>query len=281
MKKLKKLFISAVALMLCFVCVFSLTACGEEISEAKLNISIYDYTEKEMEDYSMDIDLYGHLAPKTVSAISSYINEGYYNGTVFYKTTEQSNQIMLGDLKYDPELAENEGFYLNAVKPNIEGEFTHGGTTGSNLKNKKGSIGLWRSWSAQDVSYNMGRTGTDSGEATWFIPTSKINAYDDYFCVFAQFELSGDNLETLTALENIFKNATYYQEYVIYYTGEYGNLTFNCVKKDDFKEDKIQDLFVAEEGTAQLVKYNHYTIQVPMTEDGQVAAYIKTATVNK
>lgn len=281
MKKLKKLFISAVALMLCFVCVFSLTACGEEIDKAELKVSIYNYADKEMEEYSMNIDLYRHLAPKTVDAISSYINGGYYNGTVFYIMEDYANQIMIGDLKYDQELSDNEGFYLNDEKPALEGEFVHGGTTGSNLKNKQGSIGLWRTWSEQDYSYNMGRTGTDTGRATWFIPTSKINSYDDYFCVFAQYELSDSNLEMISAIEEIFSDETKYCEYVIYYTGQYENLTFHCVKKEDFKEEKIEDLFVAEEGTAQLVSYNHYTIKVPITEDGEIAAFVKSATIKK
>ena len=166
--------------------------------------------------------------------------------------------------------------------PTVEGEFKYGGTTGSNLKHKRGSIGLWRSWSAQDFSYNMGRTGTDSGSATLFLTTDRMQTYDDYFCVFATYDLTDDdNQETLSELEYIFTSTDIvYQDYVIYYTGEYGNLTFHCVKGDAFNEDTIVGLFKAREGSSELVCYNPYTIKVPMTSDGQVAAKITTAKID-
>ena len=280
MNKLKRLFVTMVALVLSCACMLSLTACsGENIVEAKFNIGIYNYTEQEMDDFTLDIDLYGHLAPKTVEAISKYINGGYYNGTFFYKMADYSNQYMIGDLKYDPNQTENEGFSLNTkmVTPAIEGEFEHGGTIGSNLKHTKGSIGLWRTWSASDVSYSMGRTGTDSGKSTLFMPTTDMQAYNKFFCVFATYDVN-DSEELLLALTSAFDD---YEEFVIYYTGEYGEngegLTFNCVKKANFYEDEIEDLFKAETGSEQLVCYNHYTIKVPMTNDGQVAAMINSA----
>ena len=282
MNKLKKVFIAMVSVVLSVVCALGLTACSkEDIVKAEFNISIFDTVESQMEDYSLKVDLYGHLAPTTVSAISKYIKNGYYDNTVFYKLNSYDKQFMIGDLKYDPEQTENEGFSLNAEMPTVEGEFKHGGTTGSNLQHKRGSIGLWRSWAAQDFSYNMGRTGTDSGRATLFMPTDRMQAYDDYFCVFATYDLTDDdNQETITELEYIFgSDDIVYQDFVIYYTGEYGNLTFNCVKKDAFVEKNIENLFKAEEGSAQLACYNHYTIKVPMTSDGQVAAKITSAKI--
>ena len=89
-----------------------------------------------------------------------------------------------------------------------------------------------------------------------------------------------DNKETMTALKDIFSNTSRYQEYVIYYTGEYDNLTFHCVKAEDFKEDEIVDLFKAEENSTQFVCYNHYKIKVPMTTDGRVAARISSANID-
>lgn len=280
MNKLKRVFITMVALILSCVCMIGLTACSEEdITKTQFNIAIYDDTEDEMEDFLLKIDLYGHLAPKTVKAISKYIKNGYYDNTVFYKIADYDFQFMIGDLKYDPESDVNEGFSLNEEMPMIEGEFKHGGTTGSNLKHKSGSIGLWRTWSAQDVSYSMGRTGTDTGRATLFMPTARMNSYDDYFCVFGQYDVDdNDNEETVLALTSAFETDNY-QEFVIYYTGDYDNLTFNCVKKAHFDESNIENLFKAEEGSAQYVCYNHYTIKVPMTDDGQVAALITSAKI--
>ena len=281
MNKLKRVFVAMVSLVLACVCMFGLTACSQEdIVEAKFNISIYDTAENEMNNFSLDVDLYGHLAPKTVKNISKYIKNGYYDNTVFYKLDGYDKQFMIGDLKYDPEQVENEGFSLNEKMPTVDGEFEYGGTTGSNLRHKRGSIGLWRSWAAQDYSYNMGRTGTDSGSATLFMTTDRMQAYDGYFCVFATYDVEGDNEETLTELEYIFDSSDIeYEQFVIYYTGEYGNLTFHCVKGGSIDEDKIDGLFKAREGSAELVCYNPYTINVPMTSDGQVAAKITSARI--
>ena len=275
MNKLKKIIITAMSVLMTFVCAFSFAGCGEDIVDVNVKVSMYDFTESKFEDYEMDVDLYGHLAPTTVSSIKGLIKSGYYNDTVFYKMSKYDSQIMLGDLKYDPELEENEGFYLNTEKPTIKGEFKHGGTTGSNLKNKEGSIGLWRTWTAQDSSYNEGSTGMNTGSATWFIPTATLSAYDDYFCVFGQYDVNdSDNKETISALKSIFSNTSRYEEFVIYYTGDYDNLEFHCVKAEDFDEEQILDLFETEEDSSQFVCYNHYTIKVPMTSDGRVAARI-------
>lgn len=281
MNRLKKIIITAMSVLMTLVCAFSFAGCGEDIVDVNVKISMYNFSESKFEDYDFDIDLYGHLAPTTVSSIKGLISSGYYSDTVFYKMANYDDQIMLGDLKYDPELQENEGFYLNDKKPTIKGEFKHGGTTGSNLKNKEGSIGLWRTWTAQDSSYNAGSTGMNTGSATWFIPTKAITTYDDYFCVFAQYDVDDDdNKETMTALKDIFSNTSRYQEYVIYYTGEYDNLTFHCVKAEDFKEDEIVDLFKTEEDSTQLVCYNHYKIKVPTTTDGRIAARVSSANID-
>lgn len=278
MNRFKKIIVAAMAFLMTFVCTISFAGCGKDIKEVDVKISLYDFTNSAYKDYSLDIDLYGHLAPTTVAQISNFIKSGYYNDTVFYKMANYDDQLMIGDLKYDPDLQENEGFYLNAEKPTIKGEFKYGGTTGSNLKNKEGSIGLWRTWAAQDSSYNAGSTGMETGSATWFIPTKTLSAYDDYFCVFGQYNVNDeDNKETITDIKALFSNTARYEEFVIYYTGEYDNLTFHCVKAEDFDEEEIVDLFEAEENSAQLVCYNHYTIKVPMTSDGRVAAKIVKA----
>ena len=281
MNRLKKLFINAVAILLSFVCVLGLTACNEDISEFDIKISIYNFEDEEMQDYTLEIELYGHLAPKTVDAISKYLKAGYYNDAVFYKFADYNNLFMIGDLKYNPDLDENEGFYLNDKKPNLPGEFKYGGTTGSNLTNTKGSIGLWRTWAAQDSNYNQGSTGMNTGSATWFIPNYQMSTYDDYFCVFAQYDVDdSDNDETLKALNKVFSSDAYYESYTIYYTGEYGTngdgLTFHCVKSESFSES-IDGLFETDENSSQYVCYNPYEIKVPINGDGEIAARIVSA----
>ena len=283
MNKLKKLFISAVAILLSLVCVFGLTACGEDIDEVDIKVALYNFEDEDVDNYTFEIELYRHLAPKTVDAIAKYLKAGYYNGAVFYRHAKYKNQIMIGDIMYDPTLGENEGFYLNDKKPNLDGEFKNGGTVGSNLKAEKGSIGLWRTWMAQDSNYNQGSTGFNTGSATWFIPNYDITTYNDYFCIFAKYdpEASG-NKKMLEALNKLFTSDVYYQTYTIYYTGEYGEngegLTFHCVKSEDFNEND-ESIFKAEENSSQYVCYNSYEIQVPMTSDGQVAASILSAKV--
>ncbi len=284
MNKLKKLFISAVAILLSLICVFGLTACGEDIDEVDIKVALYNFEDEDIDNYTFEIELYRHLAPKTVDAIAKYLKAGYYNGVVFYKfATNNTSQIMVGDLKYDPTLSENEGFYLNDKKPNLAGEFKYGGTVGSNLKAEKGSIGLWRTWMAQDSNYNQGSTGFNTGSATWFIPTGDISNYNDNFCIFGKYdtEASG-NKKMLEALTKLFTSSAYYQTYTIYYTGEYGEsgegLTFHCVKSEDFNEND-ESIFKAEENSSQYVCYNAYQIRVPMTSDGQVAASISSAKV--
>ncbi len=284
MSRLKKLFINVVAIMLALVCMFGLTACGEDIEEVDISIVMYDFEDEEMKNYTFEIELYRHLAPKTVDAISSYLKAGYYNDTVFYKMSNYRNQFMIGDLKYDGR-AENEGFYLNDKKPNIQGEFKYGGTTGSNLKNQKGSIGLWRTWAAQDSNFNQGSTGMNTGSATWFIPSYTMSSYNDYFCVFGQYDVNdSDNVETFDALTKIFTDVNY-ETYVIYYTGDYGTngdgLTFHCVKGklEDFDKDGFDDLFETKENSSEYVCYNPYEIQVPINSDGEIAAKILGAKV--
>ena len=283
MNRLKKLFINAVAILLSLVCVFGLTACGEDIDEVNVKISMYNFADDEFENYDFEIELYGHLAPKTVKAISKYLKQGYYNDAIFYKfVDENTNQIMIGDLKYDPARADgsNPGFYLNDKKPTLAGEFKYGGTTGSNLKNKEGYIGLWRTWATQDSNYNQGSTGMNSGSATWFIPTSQLSTYDDYFCVFGKYDVE-DNEEMFTAMKKLFNDPSYYKTYTIYYTGDYGTngdgLTFHCIDSEKFVKD--ESVFEADENSSQYVCYNPYQIKVPMNSEGQIAARIVSAKV--
>lgn len=284
MKRLKKLFVGIMAMVMACVCTFGLTGCIEDIKKLELNVQIYNYENHEVEDYTMSIDLYRHLAPNTVDAMVKYVNDKYYDGAVFYKQDGYSTQIMIGDLV----LKDNE-LTKNALKPQLDkGEFEKGGTIGSNLTSKKGSIGLWRSWLAQDNGYANNSNGTDTGRATWYIPTDSISSYNGNFCVFAQYDASAENnADTLAALTKAFESAGNYEEYVIYYTGEYNEatpdandghgLTMHLELQSEFDEDSIGDLFEAE--GVQLVCYNQRVVKVPVNNSGIASAKIVSAKI--
>lgn len=282
MKALKKIFINLIAVVMTCMCMFSLTGCIEDIKKLELKLQVYDYANSKTEEYTLSVDLYRHLAPNTVDAIIGYVNEGYYDGALFYKMEDYSSQIMIGDLIVD----ESGKIAQNAVKPQIEGEFEKGGTIGSNLVSEKGSIGLWRSWTAFDNTYKSANA-TDTGRATWYIPTSDISSYNKYFCVFAQYDTADeDNADAIDALTAAFGSAENYDEYVIYYTGKYDEskadenygLEFHCESASTFVAGDISDLFTADKASAQLVCYNHYTVRVP-EKNGAFAAKISSAKI--
>lgn len=318
MKRFSKILTNLLAVILLVVGCVSLVGCGEDITTAEVKIQMYDYDGQEFygaDESTLTIDLYGHLAPKTVEAMVKYINEGYYNNALIYAVNIDSiTQYMVGDLYVDGDAIEvGENGVVNikqkAVKPTLPGEFKYGGTTGSDLINAKGSVGLWRTW------YSTGSwtasSATDTGSATWFMPTETRTSYNDYFCVFGQIDLTSTvNSATLDALDSLFESEENYTEYVIYYTytatettdgytfGEYDEekpncgLVFNCVT-EEYYEENIEELsedelaeqgikiFETEDDQRQYTCYDKYTIKVPNNAGGKVGGMIKTATIKK
>lgn len=310
MKRLTKLLTNLLAVLLLVVGGVSMVGCGEDITTTEVKIQLYDYEGQAFYGDSesiLTIDLYGHLAPQTVEAIASYISAGYYNNALIYSTKfDTVDQIMVGDLKVDGDaiVVGEDGevnIKQNPIKPALPGEFENGGTKGSNLTNTKGSVGLWRSWYATG-SYSAS-SATNTGSATWFMPTSTRTSFDGNFCVFGQINLEDEvNAATFEALQGLFEEKTNYTEYVIYYTGEYDatkencGLTFHCVTEEYFEEnienltdeeieemspaDKAKfDVFEADKEKLELVCFNKTTIKVANNAGGKVGAMIKSATI--
>ncbi|MBE7086737.1 MAG: hypothetical protein E7369_00370 [Clostridiales bacterium] len=277
MKRFKKILVNVIAVLVALTACLGLTAC-EDIKKLEVTVSVYDADETAIVDKTLTVDLYRHLAPTTVDhIINELVNKDYYNNAIFYQDASYTSQIMMGDLVYsDGEIVKN------AEAPKVQkAEFTNGGTIGSNLKAKKGSIGLWRTWSAGNGTY---KTNADlkTGSGTWFIPESTMTSYDDWFCIFAQIDLENEtNSEVFTAISTLFDNTESYENYVVYYTGEYDNLTYHCVSQEDFNEYVDEDdVFVAEDG--EYVCYNKRTIRVPfvtVNNAKQLAASIKSVKV--
>lgn len=255
LKKTLCLFISAIMLAACA----GLAAC-EDIKTLEVKFSVAGADT----EYTLNVDLYRHLAPETCAAIEKYAEEGFYNGMYLYKDSAYGKQIMVGDLKE----SEN-GIVLEKKDVLGKGEFEKGGTTGSNLLAEKGSVGLWRSWNAADADGNKYKSnaGMQSGRATWFMPTEAISDYDGYFCIFAVIDLDDSaNSSAFSALTAVFDSSDNYESYVVYYTGEYNaeadncGLTFNCVTKSEF-EDVDEDTVFEAKGS-QSVEYNKRTVSL-------------------
>ncbi len=286
MKRRLKLFVNLLAVIIGLSCCFAFTGCREDIKTLEISVGVYNYEEKEeYEDVKLTVKLYRHLAPQTVDAILSYAKNGYYENTTFYKMSDYNSQIMVGDIVLFQERLE-----LLAPKPQIEGEFEKGAVKGSNLVNQKGSIGLWRTWCAQDASgskYNASN-GFNSGRATWYIPTEDINAYNGLFCVFATIDLTSEaNTNALNYISEALENTT---SYVIFYQGEYDSakadqnygLSFNSMTSTEFNQltdEEIEALNIFEAKDNEYVCYNKTTILVPTFTDGATGAYIKSIKV--
>ena len=262
MKRLKRIIFNMLALVMVACVCFTFTAC-EDVRRLEITVSIYDADEAEMVDKTLTVDLYRHLAPKTVDhLIKNCVEQNYYNGAIFYKESSYAQQIMMGDIKVGA--SSDEVLKLDPVDT-VEGEFEYGTTVGSNLVNKEGSIGLWRTWSALDGSYTTS-SSTNTGSATWFMPTASLTQYDGWFCVFAQINLNDENnSKTWNAIKNGFATTDLYEEYVIYYTGEYGSLQFNCLPKTEFDNltsGEKEAVFEAKQN--QHVSFNKRSVLLPV-----------------
>lgn len=284
MKKLFKIAVNFMAVVTLTVATFGLAAC-EDIKKLDISLSLYNYSSNEFyaeSDVKFSVDLYRHLAPKTVDKIIEHVKAGYYDNAVFYQETGYSSQIMIGDLKFENgELKQN---LIDGKLPSeIYGEFEYNGTTGSNLVSSKGSIGIWRSYYQADGGYKVSSDARNSGRATWFIPTSEITDYNGYFCIFAQYNASATaNAKAISAISSILSSES--TEYVIYYTGEYDankdgyGLTFKAMKKEDFdKLDEEPEMFEAK--GQQLVCFNKKTVKIPNLVGGNVSAKISKIAV--
>ncbi len=293
MKRLYKKFVMLLTLIMALTaCVFS-TGCAD-IKTLELKVRIYDYVNNvalEGDDYVLTVDLYRHLAPKTVDAIIDLVEDGYYDNAFFYQKSEVSydsshslKKILVGNLKYE------NGKIIEQVAPQIEGEFERAGVVGSNLLNNKGYIGLARSAYVSDVSYKTTSNAHNSGRGTMYMPLQEILDYDGHFCVFGKFDVEEENNKNvLDAIMAVFDGEDdYFDEYKVYYTGEYDKdkadenygLTFNYVLNSDFKDmkDSIANLFDVEEGN-YIADYNPYKIYVPKVKEGKVGAQIVSATI--
>ena len=297
MGRLLKKFIGFIAVVVMALSSFAFTACTGNATAIEFTVMVYDSSVGKVAEHTLNVNLYKSVAPKTVEAMISYAKNGYFDGMTFYVmtsfdgTSAYSSQIMFGDFIYNAEqkvltLGENYG-----RQEYLDGEYKNAGYVGNNLKNEKGSIGLWRTWQKEN-SYKTSNW-SNTGKATWYIPTSTISDYDDNFCVFGKIDLDNSKSSaTWSMISSVCNNSSLTKSLVVYYTGEYNSddavinngLEFHCLPIDDFEDltdAEVDEIFVAEEG--QYVKYNKMTVKVPLRADGSgrtpSAAYVKSVKV--
>ncbi len=275
MKRLKRIIFNLLALVLIVTMCLGLTAC-EDIKRLEVTVMVYSDESGKVEEKKLTVDLYRHLAPETVDhIIDKCVDKNYYDNAIFYQGGE-TNAIMMGDTVYS-QTDEGYSFSQKVSAPLLDGigktEFEYGGTKGSNLKVKEGSIALYRTWAENSDYATNAYYGT--GRATWLMPTSAISKYDGYLCVFAQIDLEDEtNSETWNAIKKLFTDSKYV-EYTVYYTGEYDDLSYNCVEKSEYE---APDNLFTPEGD-QLVAYKKQNIKVPFIQkdnDSKLAAYVKS-----
>lgn len=291
MKKLYKKFIAFMAMVM-LLCSTVFTIGCADIKTLEVRVRIYDYENEQVlegDDYVLTIDLYRHLAPKTVDAIIDYVEEGYYDGSLFYQmtgldydTSHSLKKILVGDLKYV------NGEITEVVKPEIEGEFEANGIKGNNLLNNLGSIGLFRGANVSDATYKTSSSARNSARATWYIPTKEIKDYDGQYCVFGKFDVEEEsNARVIEALNKVFDtSSSNFDTYQVYYTGTYDEtkanesygLKFNCVLSKDYVKDDIEDLHDVEEGEIR-ENYNPHKVYLPKMVNGAFGASIVSVKV--
>ena len=180
-----KKFVSLLAsLILAVICCFSFTACGEDLVDVKINISIYN-PNKSTETVTLDYTFYRHLAPESVDQFISLANSGHYTNAPYFHLSlgEIGNTALVGAYKYD----DSGKLVKNTSADYITGEYAIGGVQGSDLKDNVGNILAFRWW-------NAGETLKDSGHDTNTMGTFMSNL------VGTQFDDTANNSTTVAVV---------------------------------------------------------------------------------
>lgn len=220
---MKKLFAFTLALLTFAVLPFTMACGNREIIKMYVNVDIYEGGEF-ARTTTLTYDLYRHLAPKSVDAVTSLAKSGYYNGSTFYRLSDASGSVMFGGYRYD----QNGNLLKDAEQATLEGEFAKGGTIGSPLKADQGNLLLWRWWNA---GTELSETGYQTGSAGMLmIPQVEDGTYTDaqnsstLLAVAGTVEKQGESYKALrwvlgTASDEVYANwdnaETFYAFYLV------------------------------------------------------------------
>lgn len=128
------------------------------------------------------IQLHADKAPKTVENFLSYVNEGFYNGTIFHRVI--SNFMIQGG-------GFESGLEQKECKAPIENEADNG------LSNKNGSIAMARTNDPHSATAQFFINVKDNN----FLDFSAPNAHGYGYCVFGEVVEGMDIVEKIKAVE--------------------------------------------------------------------------------
>lgn len=281
---MKKFITTLLVLITAVVACCSFTACStkEETVTAEVKITVYKGTDAS-EEVTLKYNLYKNLAPKSVAQIVDLAKSGYYNGMFLYEAGNQDGSTLygtktLGEVKYA------DGKVTLAEEVNyIAGEFPLGGTTGSNLTTKIGSVCLWHwaeantSGSLSDSHFSMGEYDTSS--AGMLIFPTKTGLFKDQdngaYTVSIAGYVDDDSLSAfkllagLTVDDETYDNWDSYDTYHIFYeVGEDNTLTKKLLTAEEYEDYDKDNIYDPTDKDAviegyEISKYQHRTVKAP------------------
>ena len=281
---MKKVLLVMIAFALCFTAGCSRR--GNELTEKPLDekenvklqveVVVYDAETETTGSETISFDMYEGLAPKAVAAVKQAVKDGKYNDCVLYEQstangTSVSSQLMFGGLK------KSGSSYERAEQTAVpDADFEKNGTTGSNLTNSLGYLGLWRTW---NTTKSFSTDGFKNSTTQIYMPKSDITSYNGYFCVFAKYSTQED-LDVINDIVALFGNSDYYTEYTCYFTADRdgrlvkdadGKPTWNIMTTESFEEaeesNSIRVYAAADDPDNENVskvdtQYDKYTVKI-------------------
>ncbi len=147
---------------------------------ARIEIDGYD---------AIELELFGHLAPRTVDQFVKLVNQGYYNGKKFTQAVKDGMLLGGGTDTIDNEISTVKGeFYANGIS--------------NTLSHERGVISLYRA--SQSVGY-------DSGSYRFFIvqQTNGTNTikFDGYYAAFGK--VLGNGMDVIDKLYSDLEKGKY------------------------------------------------------------------------
>ena len=237
---MKKIIIGILTFAMLFTTLAMATGCSK-IVKLRLEVVVYNTETETTESKTVSFDMYEGLAPKAVAAVSKAVADGNYTDCVLYEQSKSSgastsSQLMFGGLKKSGDT------FVRVEQTAVpDADFEKNGTTGSNLTNSTGYLGLCRTWKSTESFSN---NGFKNSTTQIYMPKSEISSYNGCFCVFAKYSTE-DDLEVINDMIALFADDEHYTEYTCYFEAdrdgrlkkdENGEPVWRMVTTEEFEE---------------------------------------------